>query len=118
MGYMRMVIRERMAFPNDGLRINIVFHIPGPIFQPDYEGVHATKLDRKNNRVLIVAAVPATLKFDEVSGYFADVLREARQTAIEYATNRKVAASADHVRGLIDHLLNKISAQLGDRRLA
>ncbi len=108
MGYMRMVIRERAAFPNEGLRINIVFHIPGPIFQPDYEGVHTTKLDRKSDSVLVVAAVPSTLRFDEVSGYFADVLREARQKAIVYAAKRKVGASADKVSALIDHLLNQI----------
>jgi hypothetical protein len=108
MGYMRMVIREEPAFPNEGLRINVVFHVPGPIFQPDYEGVHATKLDRKTDSVLVTAAVPATLKFDEVSRYFADVLREARRKAIEYAAKRKVAASADRVSGLIDHLLSQI----------
>ena len=73
--YMRMVMRERGLFPNQGLRINIVFHVPGPISQPDYEGIHATKLDKKNDRVLVVAAVPGTLKFDEVSRYFAGVLR-------------------------------------------
>ncbi len=110
MGYLRMVIRERRAFPNDGLRINIVFHIPGPIFQPDYEGVHATKLDRNNDRVLVVAAAPETLKFDEVSRYFANVLRDARRKAIEYAAKRRVAASPDNVSGLIDHLLIQISA--------
>ena len=110
MGYMRMVIREAATFPNEGLRINIVFHVSGPIFQPDYEGVHATKLARKSDSVLVVAAVPSTLKFDEVSRYFADVLREARGKAIEYAAKRKVAASADRVSGLIDHLLNQISA--------
>src|SRR5438132_14298958 len=81
MGYLRMVMREQAVFPNEGLRINIVFHVPGPIFQPDYKGVHATKLDRKNSRVLVAAAVPSTLQFDEVSGYFADVLRQARQKA-------------------------------------
>lgn len=108
--YMRMVMKERGLFPNEGLRINIVFHVPGPISQPDYEGIHATKFDKKNDRVLIVAAVPATLKFDEVSSYFADVLREARQMAIDYAGKRKVTASADRVSGLIDHLLNQISA--------
>src|ERR1700674_2102187 len=81
MGYGRMVMRERTALPNEGLQINIVFHVPGPIFQPDYEGVHATKLDRKNDRVLVVAAVPSTLRFDEVSGYFADVLRQSRDEA-------------------------------------
>ena len=110
MGYLRMVMREQAVFPNEGLRINIVFHVPGPIFQPDYEGVHATKLDRKNERVLVVAAVPSTLQFDEVSGYFADVLRQARQKAIDYAGKRKLAASADRVTGLIDHLLNQIEA--------
>ena len=110
MGYLRMVMRERGVFPNEGLRINIVFHVPGPIFQPDYEGVHATKLDRKNERVLVVAAVPSTLQFDEVSGYFADVLRQARKKAIDYAGKRKLAASPDRVSGLIDHLLNQIEA--------
>ena len=110
MGYLRMVMREARAFPNEGLRINVVFHIPGPIFQPDYEGVHATKLERKSNSILVTAAVPTTLKFDDVSRYFADVLREARQKALEYAAKRKVGASADRVSGLIDHLLNQISA--------
>src|SRR5437660_12354001 len=110
MGYVRMVMRERAAFPNEGLRINIVFHVPGPIFQPDYEGVHATKLDRKNERVLVVAAAPSSLQFDEVSGYFANVLREARQNAIDYARKRKIAASADRLSGMIDHLLNQIVA--------
>lgn len=108
MGYMRMVIRERAAFQNEGLRINIVFHVPGPIFQPDYEGVHATKVDRKNYMVLVVAAVPSTLRFDEVSSYFAEVLREAQQKAIDYARKRKLTATADKVSGLIDHLLNQI----------
>jgi hypothetical protein len=113
MGYMRLVIRERASFPNQGLRINIVFHVPGPIFQPDYVGVHATKLDRKTASVLIVAAVPDTLKFDEVSGYFRSILREARHKAIEYAAKRKVGVPADHVSGLIDHLLNPIGSGPG-----
>jgi len=108
--YMRMVMRERGLFPNQGLRINIVLHVPGPISLPDYEGIHATKLDKKNDRVLVVAAVPGTLKFDEVSRYFAGVLREARKKAIDYAAKRKVPASADGVSGLIDHLLNQIEA--------
>jgi hypothetical protein len=81
-----------------------------PISLPDYEGIHATKLDKKNDRVLVVAAVPGTLKFDEVSRYFAGVLREARKKAIDYAAKRKVPASADRVSGLIDHLLNQIEA--------
>ena len=37
----------------------------------------------------MVAAVPSNLQFDEVSSYFANVLREARQNAIDYARKRK-----------------------------
>lgn len=110
MGYMRKVIQERKAFPNEGLRLNIVFHVPGPIYQPDYEGVHATKLDRKNDRVLVVAAVPADLRFDQVSRYFADVLRQARDEAMRYLAKRKVSVPADRVSGLIDRLLNQMEA--------
>jgi hypothetical protein len=111
MSYMRVVIKERARFPNEGLRINIVFHVPGPLFQPDYEGVHATRIDRKNGRVLVVAAVPADLRFEEASAYFAHVLREARQKAIERAGKRKVAASSENVSSLIDHLLSGIEAE-------
>jgi len=110
MGFMRLVIKKRPMFPNDGLRINIVFHVPGPIVQPDYTGIHATKLDKKTATVLIVAAVPDTLKFDMVSRYVADVLREGRQRAIEYAAKRSVLASPDHVSGLIDYLVDEIQA--------
>ena len=108
MGYMRMVIKERAAFPNEGLRLNIVFHVPGPIFQPDYEGVYATKFDRKGDSVLVVAAVPADLKFDEVPRYFVDVLRQARDEATRYLAKRKVKIAADRLYNLIDHLMSRI----------
>jgi len=110
MGYMRMVIKERGAFPNEGLRLNIVFHVPGPIFQPDYQGVHATRLNRKGDSVLVVAAVPPDLKFDEVSGYFVDVLRQARDEATRFLAKRKVTIAADRLYGLIDHLIGRIQA--------
>jgi hypothetical protein len=110
MSYMRMVIKERAAFPNEGLRLNIVFHVPGPIFQPDYQGVHATKFDRKGERVLVVAAVPAALKFDEVSRYFVDVLRQARDETTSYVAKRKVTIAMDRLDGLIEHLMSRIQA--------
>src|SRR5207249_4854284 len=97
MAYMRMVIKERTAFPNEGLRLNIVFHVPGPIFRPDYQGVHATKFDRKRDRVLVVAAVPPGLKFDEVSRYFVDVLRQARDEATRYLAKRKLTIAGDRL---------------------
>jgi hypothetical protein len=107
-GLMRLVIRERSMFPNEGLKINIVFHVPGPISQPDYHGVHATRLDRKKQHLLVVAAVQPDLRFDEVSKYFADTLRHARQEAIDYMAKSGVSIPTGAVSGLIDHLLNEI----------
>jgi hypothetical protein len=107
-GFMRTVMKERSAFPNEGVRLNIVFHIPGPISQPDYEGIHATKFDKKNQRVLVVAAVPESLKFDEVSKYFVEVLRQARHEVTGYLAKRKVTTPTNQLDGLIDHLLNQI----------
>jgi hypothetical protein len=66
-----------------------VFHIPGPIFRPDYDGVHATRLDPKNNRV-VVAAVPPNLRFDEVSKYVRDVLGQARDEAEQYLCKLRI----------------------------
>jgi hypothetical protein len=109
-GFMRLVIHERAAYPNEGLRINIVFHLPGPMFQPDYEGVHATRLDRKNQQLLIVAAVPSNVRFDEVSNYCADVLREARLAAADYLSKRHIGIAIDNVNALINHLIGQIKA--------
>jgi hypothetical protein len=109
-GLMRMVMRERRLFPNEGLKMNIVLHIPGPISQPDYEGVHATRLDRRNQHLLVVAAVPSTLRPDEVSSYFAGLLVEARREAISYIGKRKVPIATEKVSALIDHLLNEIES--------
>jgi hypothetical protein len=108
--FQRMVVREREGFPNDGLRVNIVFHVPGPMFQPDYEGVHASRLDRKNGHLLIVAAVPAELTYDQVSAYEAEVLRTAAREAREYVVKRKVPLKLDHVQALMDHLVAELEA--------
>ena len=107
---MRTVARERQRFANEGLTINVVFHIPGPMFQPDYAGVHATRLDRKNEHLLVVAAVPADLSSDQTSSYIADVLRAADRQARAYLHKRRISIKLDQVEGLIDHLVGLLEA--------
>ena len=68
------VVALRKGYPQKGLMINVIFHVPGPIHQPDYEGVHARRLDRKSGELLVHAAVPPTLRFDGVPNYVAEVL--------------------------------------------
>jgi hypothetical protein len=101
----RTVVRERERFSDEGLRVNIVFHIPGPIFQPDYEGVHATRFDRKNNHFLVVAAVPADLTPEELPTYIAETLQATAREAREFVAKRKLAVTLEQVEKLIDYLV-------------
>jgi hypothetical protein len=111
--FARMVISERERFGRTGLRMNIVFAIPGPMFQPDFEGVHANRLDRKNDHLLVVAAVPPELIPENVPAYAAAVLQAATGEARAYLAKRRVPLQLDELERLVDHLITKLQAAAG-----
>jgi hypothetical protein len=102
--FQRAVIRERAAFGNDGLRLNLVFNIPGPMFQPDFDGVAVSRYDHKNQHLLVHAAVPDAPS-GNVDGYLRAVLLLVRGEAHDYAARRKVRDSLDDVDAVIDHMI-------------
>jgi hypothetical protein len=104
---MRAVKERRGTYPNLGLRINIVFHVPGPLSKPDYEGVHARRLDRKKEYLLVHAAVPETVTFSDVPQYFVEVLQQTKSEALGYLQKRKIAVDTTQVMALIDDLVSR-----------
>jgi hypothetical protein len=108
--FQMLVVRERARFTNEGLRVNIVFDVPGPMFQPDYEGVLATRLDRKNDHLLVLAAVPPDLASEQVSRYVTGVLRSAVDAAREYLLKRKVPLKLENLEALVHHLVGELGA--------
>lgn len=106
-----MIIREQNKFPNDGTRINLVFHIPGKFFAPDYEGVHAVRYKPSEDHILIVAAVPADLTSDEAPGYFADALRDAIREADSYMTRKHRLAMLGSAEKLVEHIAMELSPE-------
>lgn len=108
--FMRMVVRERAAFPNEGLRLNIVFHVPGAFSQPDYVGVHATRLDRRSSHLLVVSGVPAGLAVGQVPAYLGDVLSMAFGEASAYLAKRKLQIETSSLQALIAHLIKDLQA--------
>lgn len=88
--------------------MNVVFHIPDPVFQPDYEGVHATRLDRRNAHLLVVAAVPPALTHNEVPTYAATVLQAAVGEARAYLAKRRVTLPLDELENLVDRLITRL----------
>lgn len=100
----RLVELERRGFTNVGLRMNLVFHIPGPLVAPDYTGIHATRFRRTTDEALVVSAVPPGLKAQNAAAYAAGSLREAALMAQTLAMERKSSASNGNLMQLVDHL--------------
>jgi hypothetical protein len=100
---------QSRRYSNDGLRINIVFQLPGPISRPDFQGVYPARYAPKTNHLLVNAAVPESLQLDQVRGYFVQALRETRAAAEDYLQKRKINVDTSHVMALIDDLVMQSS---------
>jgi hypothetical protein len=107
--FMRTVVRERTAFANNGLRVNLVFNVPGPMFQPDFVGVHTSDFDRKNSHLLVLAAVPPELASDEVPNYLVGVLKTVGREVHAHAARKRIAESLDD----FDAVIGRLVALLG-----
>ena len=108
--FQRRVIREREHLVNEGLRINVVFDIPGRFSSPDYDGVLATRLDRRNQHLLVLAAVPADLQDDQVDAYLVEVLWATLDQATAFLRKRRASIKVDHVAELITTLATDLEA--------
>ena len=56
-----MELREGVESP---LSVNVVYQIPGQFLQPDFDGTRSGRFSRKENRLLIQVALPATPEGD------------------------------------------------------
>jgi hypothetical protein len=52
-----MELREGVESP---VSVNVVYQIPGQFLQPDFEGVRSGRFSRKEGRLLVQVALPAT----------------------------------------------------------
>ncbi|MEV0489524.1 hypothetical protein [Streptomyces atratus] len=72
--------------------VDVVFHVPGPLLAPDYEGTRTGTLSRRERLITMQIAVPADLGTRgerEVSRYLADRLVEAVDVARTTVARRK-----------------------------
>ncbi|QNE77169.1 hypothetical protein F0344_23455 [Streptomyces finlayi] len=72
--------------------MDVVFHVPGPLLAPDYEGTRTGTLSRRERLITMQIAVPSDLGTRgqrEVSRYLADHLVEAVVVARTTVARRK-----------------------------
>ncbi|MFF3290684.1 hypothetical protein [Streptomyces sp. NPDC003023] len=78
----------------DETGVDVVFHIPGPLMAPDYEGVRSGSLSRRERLIMVQVAVPDEV-CDEgpegVAAHLAARLVEAVDLAVATVAKRKAA---------------------------
>jgi hypothetical protein len=98
----RAVVRSRDAVESP-LNVNVVFHVPGSMLQPDFDGVRTGRFKRDANLLMVQVALPAVVPVD-VRGTLRDALKQAIGVAEEWAIKRKVAVDLAALRSLVGGL--------------
>lgn len=78
----------------DDARLNVVFHVPGEILRPDYEGARSGRFERATNSLMVQVAVPESSlgEVDERSTLLS-LLSLAVECASEFFATRGIAAN-------------------------
>jgi hypothetical protein len=92
-----MVAREGVGGP---LRLNVVFHVPGPGTPNDFVGVRTGRFDKKASRLIVQAAVPEG-PIEDRSKVVVALLEHAIDAAEEWASKQKVSESLVEIRSIL-----------------
>jgi hypothetical protein len=97
---MRLVSREAPRFTNQGLRVNVIFGVPGPLARPEFEGVEPGRFYSKRGLLVVGASVPDTLRPTETTDYIRSTLAAAMTAAEERMRRKRVEIDMTAVREL------------------
>jgi hypothetical protein len=96
----RRVAASRPETPAD-LNVNIVFHVPGHIIQPDYSGVRTGTYSSKQALLMVQVALPEEPP-EDVPGFVRAAAHGALDEAERWARRRRLNAGLDNLRAILD----------------
>ena len=85
------------------LNVNVVFHVPGDIIQPDYVGVRTGSFRQRDSLLMVQVAVPAEEPPD-VDGALLSFVADAIAEAEHWGRRRRMATDLQPLRALISRL--------------
>ena len=95
------------AEPQETGSLEVVFHVPGSIIAPDFQGLRTGTLWRKKRKLAVQVAVPpAILAADDVElrAFLMSSLREAIATAAPVFERAKIPYPEDDLRTAVDRM--------------
>ncbi len=103
---MRFTKEKRLENSSSNAEVNIVFHLPGSLMKPDYIGLRTGKFSKKENTLMIQAAVEAEFIASnddaEVISYIFEVADEAIGMAKSFFDRNDVEYDIEMDRQLLD----------------
>lgn len=93
--------------------LDVVFHVPGSIVSPDYEGVRTAIFSKKRRLLQVQVGVPPDLdRLDqcEIEQFLLSSLREAVQIAQPVFDKAKIPYQRDEYERLLDRIARALSA--------
>src|SRR5690349_6433753 len=95
---MQLVGRQAEQESNEGLRLNIIFGVPGPVDKPPHQGVVPGRFYSKRDLLIVGAAVPDDLSPRDTTHYIRDTFEAALAVADERMRQKKVELDSSAVR--------------------
>lgn len=83
------------------LKLNVIFQVPGPDIRPDFEGVRTGYYSKKDNLLIVQAAVPEEPPADAL-GMLRTLLASAIDAAEEWARRRGLAPDLGALRQCVE----------------
>ena len=81
------------------VNLNVVFHVPGPLLSPSYDGVRTGRFRRRDSHLMIQVAVPVDLP-DDPPAALGEMLFASIAAAEAWATKRNIANRLDVARAI------------------
>jgi len=75
--------------------LDLVFHFPGTVFQPDFAGVRTAKFSRKRQLLMVQVAVPPAVIQVGEHGFFFDSMKTAVELADPVFARASIPFRAD-----------------------
>jgi hypothetical protein len=82
------------------LNVNVVFHVPGSMLKPEFEGVRTGRFSQPLRLLMVQVALPETVPPDP-EGYLLDAIGAAIDMAERWAKRRGLASDLDALRRIV-----------------
>ena len=85
--------------------LDIVYHVPGSIMEPEFEGLRTGKFSKKEKMLMVQIAVPTLFENERhLEDFLVEALREAVHLAKPIFKSAKIPFSQDEFLRLVDAL--------------